>query len=115
MLFYVRPLRLLSSVINGKLSRFATQTPPRCRVLSSRQQGRSFHMICYYELGADKRLNDIVMAGSHDAGITGGGSNVQTQDLDIGGQASAGVRLFDLRIAGASVTTQHGTKQVTLK
>ncbi|MBI3380505.1 MAG: hypothetical protein HY019_00735 [Aquabacterium sp.] len=61
-------------------------------------------MISYYQLGADKRLNEIVMAGSHDAGITSGASNVQTQDLDIRGQAEAGVRVFDLRIAAQTIT-----------
>ena len=65
-------------------------------------------MITYFELGKDKQLNDIVFAGSHDAGITGGGKNVQTQDLDIGGQASAGVRIFDLRIAAATVPGKYG-------
>ena len=59
-------------------------------------------MIAYYGLGAGKRPNGIVIAGSHDAGITSGGANVQTQNVDIAGQAVAGVRLFDLRIAGES-------------
>jgi hypothetical protein len=73
-------------------------------------------MIKYYELGGDKQLNEIVMAGSHDAGITGGASNVQTQDLDIGGQAAAGVRVFDLRVTAAAVSTQHGnSKEAQLK
>jgi hypothetical protein len=49
-----------------------------------------------------KRLNEVVIPGSHDAGIYGNGrSNVITQDLDIAGQATAGVRFFDLRIASA--------------
>ena len=65
-------------------------------------------MIKYYELGKDTKLNEIVMAGSHDAGITGGGSNVQTQALDIAGQAGAGVRLFDLRIAAVGMSNEHG-------
>ena len=65
-------------------------------------------MIKYLDLGGDRKLNEIVMAGSHDAGITSGGSNVQTQDLDIGRQAVAGVRVFDLRIAAAATPTQHG-------
>jgi len=60
-------------------------------------------MVTYYQLGADRQLNDIVMAGSHDAAITEGGSNAQTQDLDILGQAEAGVRIFDIRITGAIV------------
>ena len=59
-------------------------------------------MIEYYKLGPDKQLNEIVMAGSHDAGITEGGKNAKTQGMGIGGQAEAGVRLFDLRIAAAA-------------
>ena len=46
-------------------------------------------MIRYYDLGKDKKLNEIVIAGSHDAGISEGGSNIQTQSLDIEGQALA--------------------------
>lgn len=65
-------------------------------------------MIKYYDLGADKQLNEIVMAGSHDAGITGGGSNVQTQNAEIGEQAHAGVRVFDLRVTAATGTATHG-------
>jgi hypothetical protein len=72
-------------------------------------------MITYYDLGPDKKLNEIVMAGSHDAGITQGASNVQTQDLDIGGQATAGVRVFDIRITGAVVKKGEGATVVTLK
>lgn len=56
-------------------------------------------MVTYYPLGGHKRLCDIVVAGSHDAGITGGDANEQTQDLDLFKQAMAGVRVFDLRIA----------------
>jgi hypothetical protein len=59
-------------------------------------------MVQYYQLGAEKRLNEIVMAGSHDAGITHGGANAKTQGKDIQGQADAGVRLFDLRVAAAA-------------
>jgi hypothetical protein len=66
-------------------------------------------MIRYYELGKDRKLNEIVMAGSHDAGITEGKSNVQTQSLDIKGQAAAGVRLFDLRIAAEGLSSKHGS------
>lgn len=71
-------------------------------------------MIRYYDLGGDKRLNEIVMAGSHDAGITQGGGNAMTQRLDIFEQAASGVRVFDLRVAGAAVKkhvelkTYHG-------
>jgi hypothetical protein len=67
-------------------------------------------------LGPDKKLNEIVMAGSHDAGITAGGGNVQTQSRDIHGQAVAGVRIFDLRIAAATVPgAVGGVKQAELK
>jgi hypothetical protein len=65
-------------------------------------------MVNYFELGPDKQLNEIVVAGSHDAGITGGGSNVRTQSLNIGEQARAGVRVFDLRIAAATVPGKFG-------
>lgn len=72
-------------------------------------------MINYYELGPSKRLNEIVMAGSHDAGVTAGGANTQTQDLDIYDQASAGVRVFDLRITGAVVKKGAAQDVVQLK
>ncbi len=72
-------------------------------------------MIKYYELGSTKRLNEIVMAGSHDAGVTEGGSSTQTQNLDIYGQAVAGVRIFDLRITGAVVRKGGASDVVTLK
>lgn len=64
----------------------------------------------------DKRLTEIVFAGSHDASITSGSSKAQTQDLNVGEQAEAGVRLFDLRIlargydgGGASLVGYHGS------
>jgi hypothetical protein len=60
-------------------------------------------MVTYYQLGGAKQLNEIVMAGSHDAAITQGSGNAQTQDLDIYRQAGAGVRIFDIRITGAIV------------
>ena len=73
-------------------------------------------MVKYYDLGKDKRLNEIVIAGSHDAGITEGKSNIKTQALNILGQAMAGVRVFDLRIAAGKVDTPKGeTKRVELK
>lgn len=64
-------------------------------------------MITYYDLGKNRKLHDIVVAGTHDAGITGGGSGVQTQALDIGGQAMAGVRFFDIRVAAAVTSAKH--------
>ena len=73
-------------------------------------------MIKYADLGATKQLNEIVFAGSHDAGITSGGGNAQTQNLDIAGQARAGVRFFDLRVAAFSTgATAHGAKQTEIK
>lgn len=45
------------------------------------------------------RLCDIIIPGSHDAGIhTNAVANVQTQDVGIGKQAEYGCRFFDLRI-----------------
>lgn len=58
-------------------------------------------MLTYFSQFQDKRLCDIVLPGSHDAGIANDdvGDNVQTQNLNILEQAQAGVRVFDLRIA----------------
>jgi hypothetical protein len=73
-------------------------------------------MIKYTRLGSDLQLNEIVIAGSHDAGITGGSDNAQTQALDILGQAKAGVRFFDIRVAAFSTGNKsYGAKQVELK
>ena len=66
-------------------------------------------MITYYEIGKNRKLHEIVAAGTHDAGITGGGSGVQTQTLDIAGQAMAGVRFFDIRIAAAVTSQKHSS------
>ncbi|HWU78293.1 MAG TPA: hypothetical protein VN043_17490 [Rhodanobacter sp.] len=49
-----------------------------------------------------RAINELVFAGTHDAGINTGGSNEKTQNLDIAGQAGAGARIFDLRIASRS-------------
>jgi hypothetical protein len=65
-------------------------------------------MVNYFVLGGHKQLNEIVFAGSHDAGITGGGANVQTQTYQIGTQAYFGVRIFDLRIAAATLPDYTG-------
>ncbi len=73
-------------------------------------------MIRYSDLGTNKKLHEIVIAGSHDAGITEGGSNVQTQSLNILQQACSGVRFFDLRIAAATVPGGPGEpKKAELK
>ena len=64
-------------------------------------------MIRYGELGSDKKLRDIVFAGSHDAGITSGGKNEKTQSQDILGQAQSGVRMYDLRIMAGTVGSGH--------
>ena len=66
-------------------------------------------MVTYYELGKRKQLNQIVIAGTHDAGITGGGKGVQTQTLDILQQALVGVRFFDIRIAAAVTSQTHAS------
>lgn len=73
-------------------------------------------MIRYIDLGADKQLNEIIFTGGHDAAITQGKRNAKTQDLDILGQAKAGVRLFDLRIAAQDHGDAHGNgREVTLR
>ena len=70
----------------------------------------------YFKLGGAKRLHEIVMVGTHDAGINQPGhGNVQTQTLDIAGQASAGVRFFDLRIAAAKSAPGPQGKRVEMK
>lgn len=60
----------------------------------------------------NKRLNEIVFPGSHDAGITGGGANAQTQTYDILEQARYGARYFDVRLLGRAgghgIETYHG-------
>ncbi len=60
----------------------------------------------------NKPLNAIVFPGSHDAGITGGGANAQTQTYDILEQATAGARYFDVRLLararGRGIETYHG-------
>src|SRR5262249_58359308 len=83
--------------------------------LRPKKRKASMPRINYYQLGANKRLNEIVVAGSHDAGITSGAANVQTQDLNIADQARAGVRVFDIRIASTGgaqplLKTYHGAK-----
>jgi len=59
--------------------------------------------IQYSALGGTKKVNEIVMAGSHDAAITSGGARAQTQERSIYAQAYRGVRIFDVRIAGQRV------------
>ncbi|HEY0777290.1 MAG TPA: hypothetical protein VGD56_04910, partial [Gemmatirosa sp.] len=70
--------------------------------------------INYNSLGPDRQLNEIVFAGTHDAGINSGAASARTQSLDIRGQAAAGVRIFDLRVAAAGVAGT-GPKRVELK
>jgi len=71
--------------------------------------------IRYADLGTDLQLNQIVMAGSHDAGINSGLWHVKTQSKNIGEQAAAGVRIFDLRIAAENTATFGGGDSVKLK
>ncbi|MBD2701636.1 T9SS type A sorting domain-containing protein [Spirosoma sp. BT702] len=56
-------------------------------------------------INSDKTLSQIVVPGSHDAGMYkigtsygGVSANTQTQSLDIVGQLNAGVRYFDCRV-----------------
>ncbi len=64
-------------------------------------------MITYYDLGPTKQLNEIVIAGSHDAAISTDNAdrNTKTQDVDVFRQASYGARFFDLRVAAFSTPT----------
>lgn len=68
----------------------------------------------YMNLGGAKRLNEIVIVGTHDAGISAGASNVQTQNLDIAEQATVGVRFFDIRVA-ATTTSVGGVKALEMR
>jgi len=54
--------------------------------------------VTYYAEYAAKKLNEVVLLGSHDAGIFKGNSNTRTQSEGIGAQALKGARFFDLRI-----------------
>lgn len=60
----------------------------------------------YHSLGGQKKVNEIVMAGSHDAAINSGGIRARTQSKSIYHQAKCGVRIFDIRISGQR--TGHG-------
>jgi len=71
--------------------------------------------VTYYDLGAGRRLHELVFAGTHDSGITGGGRNARTQTDGIHGQAVAGARIFDLRVAGHGTGSVQGNKTVTLQ
>jgi len=55
--------------------------------------------IAYHREYKHKKLNEVVLLGSHDAGITKGNSNTKTQDGGIYYQAIRGARFFDVRIA----------------
>jgi hypothetical protein len=66
-------------------------------------------MVTYYELGKNRQLNEVVIAGTHDAGITSGGDGVQTQTLNILQQAIRGVRFFDIRVAAAVTSQTHAS------
>jgi hypothetical protein len=93
--------RLAARALGGQTPSLAFVPPPAGpRLLPpARDRLQPAAAITYYPLGAYRKLNEIVMVGSHDAGITSGLWNVRTQDLDILGQAEAGARFFDLRIA----------------
>ncbi len=69
-------------------------------------------MVEYHALGKKRPLNQIVCAGAHDAGVSSGASNVRTQSLDILGQAMAGVRFFDIRIAGSATSKSTASNLV---
>ncbi len=60
-----------------------------------------------------KRLHDVVIPGAHDAGVyTDNADNVQTQTLDIAGQATAGCRFFDCRIAAHRIKVDGHSRYI---
>lgn len=71
------------------------------------------------KLPANTKLNNVIMPGSHDAGMSklvncsvfANDSNTQTQQLDIQGQLEAGSRYFDIRVDydKKKLTTYHRT------
>lgn len=65
----------------------------------------------YLEPHRNKRLNEVVIPGAHDAGIyIQAKDNVQTQINNIMQQAEAGCRFFDLRIATRKITEKGVTR-----
>lgn len=68
--------------------------------------------INYFSLGKDKRMCDVVFAGSHDAGVSAGGSPTRAQRDSIEVQAQRGARFFDLRV-GAFSNLRGGVKLKT--
>ena len=55
--------------------------------------------VTYFAEYQHKKLCEVVLLGSHDAGIDKGNANTRTQTEGIGAQAVKGARFFDLRIA----------------
>lgn len=70
--------------------------------------------VTYYSEYKNKKLCEVVLLGSHDAGIAKGNSNTQTQTKGIGDQALKGARFFDLRIA-AFANSGHGAGTVSMR
>ena len=64
--------------------------------------------ITYYGQYKNRRLNEMVLLGSHDAAIATGGSNAKTQNLNILDQAREGARFFDLRVAAFKTSLLGG-------
>lgn len=71
----------------------------------------------------DMCLNEVVIVGSHDAGVTKGGWNTKTQEDGIQGQATNGARFFDIRVAafankragGVELRTYHDATKKEVK
>jgi hypothetical protein len=88
----------------------------------NRNGTQSMAPIQYFNLGGSRKVNEIVMAGSHDAAITSGGIRTKTQDQSITDQALCGVRIFDIRISGqrtgwsgAKLSAFHGSNTPSTK
>lgn len=64
--------------------------------------------ITYHDKYKHRKLNEMILLGSHDAAIDTGGSNAKTQTQDIFGQANDGARFFDLRVAAFKTSFMGG-------
>lgn len=64
--------------------------------------------ITYYNQYKRRKLNEMILLGSHDAAIDTGGSNTKTQTQNILAQANDGARFFDLRVAAFKTSFMGG-------
>lgn len=72
-------------------------------------------MDVFKSVAGNTKLNEVIMVGSHDAGIATGDSNTKAQDYNIGLQAACGARFFDIRIIATLRKSLAGEKVATFK